>query len=309
MDFSILARLSIEQAQICESASSRWVSRRLWSLLDMYQIDAVDLIVAIHDLGEARSTIGMGNKMPGIINILTKEVGMDVRETLEKEIRGTLQETATKSLIDADKAIKSLPLSRTILAKYGRLRIAAESEPNVNILEALIKEFVTDLLIELQEPIFLFVPRERRSYYEQREPPFGKIVEDNFPDANRDIAAAGRCFALDEWTASVFHCMRVLEHGLRFLAGKFNVPFTVDSWHRVISGIEIGIPNLRSKGHLTEDDRRSITAYSEVASHFRYFKDAWRNNVSHAKTHYDEREAEKIFLHVRDFMQEMAELQ
>jgi hypothetical protein len=102
--------------------------------------------------------------------------------------------------------------------------------------------------------------------------------------------------------------MRVLEHGLRALAQRFGVPFANDSWHKVIEGVEKGIESLRNKPSLTERDRVAITVYSETATQFRYFKDAWRNHVAHAREHYDERDAERVFDHVRDFMRQMVKV-
>jgi hypothetical protein len=127
-----------------------------------------------------------------------------------------------------------------------------------------------------------------------------------FPDAKRDIEASARCLALREWTACVFHSMRTLEHGLRPVATRFDVPFTTDSWHAVLKGIEAGITALRNKPNLTVDDRLEITFYSDAATQFRHFKDAWRNHVSHSREHYDDRDAPRVFDHVRDFMQHMA---
>jgi hypothetical protein len=139
-----------------------------------------------------------------------------------------------------------------------------------------------------------------------RSDPFGEEVATAFPDAKRDIEASARCLALREWTACVFHSMRTLEHGLRPVATRFDVPFTTDSWHAVLKGIEAGITALRNKPNLTVDDRLEITFYSDAATQFRHFKDAWRNHVSHSREHYDDRDAPRVFDHVRDFMQHMA---
>jgi len=127
-----------------------------------------------------------------------------------------------------------------------------------------------------------------------------------FPEATRDMGAAMRCSALNEWTACVFHLMRVLELGLRTMATRFAVPFEVDSWHKVIKGIEDGIGELRNKQGLTVKDRAEITYYSDAASQFRHFKDAWRNHVSHSREHYDGRDAAKVLAHVVEFMQHLA---
>jgi hypothetical protein len=93
------------------------------------------------------------------------------------------------------------------------------------------------------------------------------------------------------------------------MAVRFNVSFAVDSWHRVITGIEDGIVALRNPPPgtaLSDTDRKEITFYSEAASQFRYYKDAWRNHVSHAREHYDDRDAETVLTHVRATMQTLA---
>ena len=90
------------------------------------------------------------------------------------------------------------------------------------------------------------------------------------------------------------------------MAKRFNVPFAVDSWHKVIKGIEDGITDLRNKQGLTEQDRKEITHYSDAASQFRHFKDAWRNHVAHGREHYDDRDADKVLTHVIEFMKHLA---
>ena len=39
---------------------------------------------------------------------------------------------------------------------------------------------------------------------------------------------------------------------------------------------------------------------------FRHFKNAWRNNAAHSREHYDEREAQRVYDAVKDFMQTVA---
>ena len=154
------------------------------------------------------------------------------------------------------------------------------------------------------------IPDYRRNLYDQQEPPFGAAVADAFPDADFDVAAAARCPALDEWTACVFHSMRVLEHGLRHVAGVLNVPMAAtieyENWGNIIDQIEKAIRSIEQQPRGAEKSARS-QFYSEAASQFRYFKNAWRNHVSHARAKYDEREAREVWTHVRQFMQQLAE--
>jgi hypothetical protein len=57
------------------------------------------------------------------------------------------------------------------------------------------------------------------------------LVLDVFPATNLDIVQGVDCWALGHATASVFHMMRILETGLRWIAEDCDVPFEVESWH------------------------------------------------------------------------------
>jgi hypothetical protein len=57
----------------------------------------------------------------------------------------------------------------------------------------------------------------------------------------------------------------------------------------------------------SETKTEDIRFYSGLVAQFRWFKDAWRNHVAHARVHYDEREALDVWHHVSPFMQQMAE--
>jgi hypothetical protein len=200
------------------------------------------------------------------------------------------------------------PMFSTVLAqKVDRLaKRLSDSATSPVVCCTLIDELKLDLQAELQFSMFVAIGETKTAYFQQNEPLFGTEVADIFPDASRDIFAAGRSYAFELWTATVFHLMRVLEHGLRPMAKRFDVPFTVDSWHKVVKGIEDGLTDLRNKPGLSDQERNEITYYSDAAAQFRHFKDAWRNHVSHSREHYDEADAEKVMTHVREFMQHLA---
>jgi len=126
---------------------------------------------------------------------------------------------------------------------------------------------------------------------------FGKQVAEAFPSVEQDIKHAGKCLAFEEWTASVFHSMRILEIGLSVLAKDVDVP-KVDyrNWESLIQDIETNIKTASAGDKIKEQ------FYSEAALQFRYFKNAWRNHVMHVRDTYDEQRAETIFSHAREFM-------
>ena len=103
--------------------------------------------------------------------------------------------------------------------------------------------------------------------------------------------------------------MRILEIGLRALANDLKVtfpsPIELENWQSIIEKIESEIRqvNQQPKGLQKSHD---LQFYSEAAKEFRYFKDAWRNHVSHSREKYVETEAFRVLSHVKDFMQHLA---
>ena len=165
-------------------------------------------------------------------------------------------------------------------------------------------DFNTAIWNQLWRERCLVLDKSQRNYYEQESPLFGEKVASSFFRASQDIAEAGRCFALGRWTASVFHLMRVLELGLAALATELGISFEFENWHTVIERIE---SEIRKLDGLPKGPGKSekLQKYSEAAKQFRYFKDAWRNHVSHSRVTYDETQSETIMRHVREFMQDL----
>lgn len=233
-------------------------------------------------------------------------------ENLGSGFGAILHKHIVEHLTAAEEALEDAPLPQRLRSKLVRIKESLVSEPadkfDAHGTKIRLEDLALDLLLELREPKFLHIAPERRSLYEQQEPPFGSNVESIFPDATRDVSAASRCLALDEWTACIFHSMRVIEHGLRAFAERLGVtfpgPMELENWRNIIDKIEQEVRKLEQlpKSH---DKSQKTKAYSQAASQFRYFKDAWRNHVSHSREHYDEREAEIVYNHVRDFMQQM----
>lgn len=206
------------------------------------------------------------------------------------------------------KRLQEINLSAVIKSQIELIERAIKEEIDGMMLAAHLHILENSIATELTSSYFLRIPEGRRFFFDQRKPLFGQEVADIFQSASYDISAAGRCFALDEWTACVFHLMRVLEIGLRDMAknvGLDESAMELENWKVVIDQIEKKIKELESTPKSTIKSEK-LRFYSEAASGFRYFKDAWRNHVSHARTHYDEREALVIYNNVLAFMQTLA---
>ena len=128
----------------------------------------------------------------------------------------------------------------------------------------------------------------------------------SFRSAKKDIDEAVDCYACGHETACVFHCMRILEHGLRELASAVNLTFDVQVWNDIINQIESAIRDLGNSWGRSTLKSEWMGFYSEAAKEFFHFKDGWRNHVSHNHATYDEPSARNVLEHVRTFMNHLS---
>jgi HEPN domain-containing protein len=162
---------------------------------------------------------------------------------------------------------------------------------------------------EIEGIVFGFLPRDHGKYFNQNAL-FGSEVNDKFKNAVYDIKEAGNCYAHGTYTACVFHLMRVLEIALHKLATDLGVTFPatleLENWQNIIEKIESEITAREKRLPKGTAKSEEMQHYSEAAKEFRYFKNAWRNHVSHSRVDYEIHDATKIMEHVRDFMQHLA---
>jgi len=159
------------------------------------------------------------------------------------------------------------------------------------------------LIAELQPIIFLCINPQDRELF-SADNLFGDKVTEAFPSAKNDIRDASRCLALDCWTATVMHSMRILEVGLKTMATQLGIPFNRDNWGDIIKKIETTIEENRKKGN--KDWKTQDVFYSKAALQFRFFKVAWRDHTMHGNNTYDETDAETVYQHTKEFMSDLA---
>ena len=165
---------------------------------------------------------------------------------------------------------------------------------------------------ELKSELFTYIPKHRASYlpFDVIDRTFGERVHQAFPSAVPDMRSAGHSFAVGLYTAAVFHCMRVLELGLREVArtleAKTRRPIEYENWGEILKAIGARIKELENLSAKSAN-KGQLQFFSEVASAFWFFKEAWRNHVSHSRVHYEEPQAKSILDRVADFMKKIAE--
>ena len=182
--------------------------------------------------------------------------------------------------------------------------------------ELLVRELIKIkqlIVMESSKRRLAFIPPPYDKYFEQ-EKLFGDAVYEQIESARQDLKDAGNCLAASLPTASVFHLMRVAEHGLRKLAKKLRVklihsgkscPIEFADWDKMITAIRNKIAHLRKLSAGTKKQNK-LEAYSNAADHCEYMKDIWRNNMAHTRNPYKDAEAVAVLERVRDFMQFLA---
>jgi hypothetical protein len=173
----------------------------------------------------------------------------------------------------------------------------------------IIDEFVGRLHAHLENTLFFYVPPERVRFYEKLNL-FGDDVALRFSSVLDDAAEAAKCFALDRYTACVFHLTRVLQVGLYALAKDLAIDPADRNWGLVINDIEKEIKSRTSTRSPTmsraawDEDNKF---YAGAAMQFEYIRLAFRNDAIHKTGEmFMPDKARSIFDHARDFMQHLA---
>ena len=168
---------------------------------------------------------------------------------------------------------------------------------------------------DLEKRLFAFIEPKRVELSSEMQERWADVLK-NIPDAKADFEDAHLAYSLELRTATVFHLMRVAEHGLRVMAKKMRVsldlkdkkgivPIEFADWQKVITAIK---NKLSLVGALPTGSKRQakLEKYSDAADHCVFMKDIWRNTVSHARRPYKDQEALAALERVRDFMQFVA---
>jgi hypothetical protein len=268
-----------------------WGNPRLWSLWDMLRFYAAAFLAVTHNLEATRGMLLGAQHFGGAsVKIDWDEVERHIAEIGEE--------------------LKKIPVSFSLQKQVERALGHAKQRNLLNLshLISIIGEIAHNLMSELADHLFLCVSSDLKWHYLTPERVVGLAFESAFPDAVKDAHSGIRCFILDQWTASVFHFMRVLEHGIRYLAAEVGLAqdgMAFENWKNIIDQIE---KQIKAMEQLPKSDEKmaKLTYFSEASANFRYFKDAWRNHVSHSRINYDSTDAKRVMDHVLDFMQQLA---
>jgi|SRR5665213_3826562 len=123
-----------------------------------------------------------------------------------------------------------------------------------------------------------------------------EILNDNFPNAQRDAMEAGNCIPFERFTAAVYHLMRVSEYGLISVALALGVDRDTlgQGWDKILTGIN-GKIKIFSSTKPTPQWKVDEQRFSDLSNWFTTIKVGWRNPVSHVPRVYSESTAFAMF--------------
>lgn len=261
---------------------------RLWSLWDMLKVSARHYI----ELGETIADISTNLMMADTM----------ARDDPEQGLRPDEVEHMRQNLIKIWDVCNELGLHISGDLISSRVD-ASGGKPKLPQTQGEWDLLVDGLRSEIQNRLFVFIPEHRAKYFDKEV-----SWRPAFPEAATDFQSAYKCLAAGEPTAAVFHAMRSLEHGLHALVDDLQVslpkPIETLQWANILDQIVAEIKRRRGEKGGAEDPK--IEFWSNAASNFFVFKEAWRNKVTHARVTYQEGEGEKIVNAVDDVMNRLA---
>jgi hypothetical protein len=133
-----------------------------------------------------------------------------------------------------------------------------------------------------------------------------------FPAIDGEVFSAIDTYAMEQNTASVFHSMRVAEHGLRALAAERrikvlkNKPVEWNNWQDIIKAVEDQAKLIGQRKKPGKAKDAALSFYSGALADLNGFKDEYRNLVMHVRATYDEHQALRALGQVHGFMERLA---
>jgi hypothetical protein len=227
------------------------------------------------------------------------------KTAIEPESRQGFGEVISSELRIALIACKSIELSYAV-HKIASLRkeLKDASQWTYESLKHSVNELRENVHFELENRWFLFVVPEDVAMYRNPQADWGEVVAD-IANCGYDAYESNYALALGRTTASVFHLMRLIEHGIIALNQALNIESTDNrTWDAKLRPIETELA--KEYKHRIEPYKKYHTIIAGFVADLRAVQRAWRNPSIHVELQYDPVRAKEIWNAVRAFMNNLA---
>jgi hypothetical protein len=178
--------------------------------------------------------------------------------------------------------------------------------PSYSMVERELTALMQAIEDDLRDEHFYHYPAVKAEAIRSVHSTWGLTIK-SFPSAGEEIVDAIDCYAVGHNTASVFHLMRIAEHGVRALARERQVafprhPLEWAGWQNILEQTESKAKDATKGMPPGPAKDAALAFYSGAIGQFHAFKDTYRNVTMHVRRRYDELDALRAINQVRDFM-------
>jgi hypothetical protein len=297
------ASSNLENGQILPLRPFRIVS--LLEVIEFWGNHFHDATVRLHYYAESElySTIGRrGGQAP-----LTEEDKTRAREFLDR----------------IKHACEPFGMTLTMRRYYSAYQITFSHLITLEKLQWEMQEVEKALRSDLQRIGLMYMPDDKLQYlsewrknrkiagvFDSDDVPPKKQVSYRLPEANKEISVAGDCFAIEAYTACVFHLMRAVEIGARVMISKSGLnaekylqrPIEMCEWEELIHALNKSLDDLRPGTRSDPKKKDKLEHYTQLVGIFMHFRGPWRNKVSHVRHVYRPGETKDAMDNTRQFL-------
>jgi HEPN domain-containing protein len=188
-------------------------------------------------------------------------------------------------------------------AKIASLIALASKQSSSIDLQHRMRDVRETMTQELNAILFLRASSDMIKFLNKKTP-FGGNVAKAFPQCVEDIEEAHQCFALERYTASMFHLGRAMEIAVKAVARKMGAAIpSRDEWQKYLDAMNAVIKAMQWN---TSALKKKRAIFSEAAGFFLHFKEAWRNPTAHPKKTYTRQQASDVLDAARSFLDSAA---
>jgi HEPN domain-containing protein len=159
---------------------------------------------------------------------------------------------------------------------------------------------------EMQAVKFLVLDKGKADWYAMARP-VSEEAAYYLPMANRELAEAAKCIAVDQYTASVFHAMRATEVAVKVIYRTLDIPAPklTDSWGKMLEPMDEQL-NRNSTKPKNANWTAERLFFNDIVNDLKSIKRVWRDTTMHVENDYDENQAEKVYYAVESFICKVA---
>lgn len=218
------------------------------------------------------------HEIRSLLELIAAQCEKSSRSLLGVEMAASLKAALDAFEIECKRGDFVRPLERFSSHKLFEI-VKAPQEFSLESVKHELVELINAADLEAEKRVFWVLAPDMTSRRFNLKHPFGEKVTNNFPSTQHDVREARKCYALARYTASVFHCMRVLEKGLHTLVHDlnnkhnagivFNKTVEETNWGNIIGEIQIALENPKRLKKLTPiPAKQQMAFYSRLALEF-----------------------------------------